>query len=122
MSAITLGATGLTFGLTAEVGVIAVTVNRSVNASKVEVANENGDIIAVGFHGFKAEYSISSVFKNGGLGISTASVGATLTLANAQSGNGVTGGAIIVDNVSLNKSNVDFTKMDIKATQYPSIT
>ena len=121
MAAHIIGITGLTFGLTQETGVIAITFNRSVNAAKVEIADEDGDIVAVGYHGFKAEYSISAVYKTGGLGLAGAVVGTQLTLANAVDGNGVSGGTTVCDNITINKSNVDFTKLDIKATQYPAI-
>ena len=54
-------------------------------------------------------------------GIATASVGAVLTLVNTSSGNGVTTGLILTDDIDIQKTNTDWQKISVNATQRPLI-
>lgn len=120
MSAITYGATGLRFGLTAETGCAVISVRRNATAGMKEVSDEDGDIIGRGTYGFKAEYSVNYTTL-GTSGLPGASVGSTYTLANASALNGVGSGAMVVNSVDTEGDHEDFQKGTASITQYPSI-
>ena len=113
-------AANVTFGTTAETGIILSSFNRSVQGQKAELMDEDGDIVAVSTYGRTAKISISGAI-NGTSGIATASVGGLLTIANATTEFGVTGGKIIVDTVSSEQGSDKFRTMSVEATQYPSM-
>lgn len=113
-------ATNVTFGATAETGIILSSFTRSVQGQKAELMDEDGDIVAVSTYGRTAKISISGAI-NGTTGIATASVGATLTIANATTEFGVTGGKIVVDSVSNEQGSDKFRTISVEATQYPSL-
>jgi hypothetical protein len=113
-------AANVTFGATAETGIILSSFTRSVQGQKSELMDEDGDIVAVSTYGRTAKISISGAI-NGTTGIATASVGATLTIANATTDFGVTGGKIVVDSVSNEQGSDKFRTINVEATQYPSL-
>lgn len=113
-------AANVTFGATAETGIILSSFSRSVQSSKSELMDEDGDIVAVSYYGKTATISISGAI-NGSSGVATASVGGLLTLANATTEFGVTGGKIVVDSVSSEQGSDAFKTLSIEATQYPSL-
>jgi hypothetical protein len=113
-------AASVTFGATAETGIILSSFNRSVQGQKAELMDEDGDIVAISTYGRTATISISGAI-NGASGVATASVGSLLTIANATTEFGVTGGKIVVDSVSSEQSSDTFRTMTIQATQYPSM-
>lgn len=113
-------AANVTFGATAETGIILSSFTRSVQGQKAELMDEDGDIVAVSTYGRTAKISISGAI-NGTTGIATASVGATLTIANATTDFGVTGGKIVVDSVSNEQGSDKFRMINVEATQYPSL-
>ncbi len=113
-------AANVTFGATAESGVILSSFSRSVQSSKSELMDEDGDIVAVSYYGRTATISISGAI-NGTTGVAAASVGALLTLANATTDFGVSGGKIVVDSVSSEQGSDAFRTLTIEATQYPSL-
>jgi hypothetical protein len=113
-------ASGVTFGATAETGIILSSFSRSVQSSKSELMDEDGDIVAVSYYGATATISLSGAI-NGSTGIATSAVGALLTLANATTSHGVTGGKIVVDSVSSEQSSDTFKTITVEATQYPSL-
>jgi hypothetical protein len=113
-------ATNVTFGATAETGIIISSFTRSVQGQKAELMDEDGDIVAVSTYGRTAKISISGAI-NGTTGIATASVGGLLTIANATTEFGVTGGKIIVDTVSSEQGSDKFRTLSVEATQYPSM-
>jgi len=86
-------AASVTFGATAETGIILSSFNRSVQGQKAELMDEDGDIVAISTYGRTATISISGAI-NGSSGVATASVGSLLTIANATTEFGVTGGKI----------------------------
>lgn len=108
------------FGATAETGIILSSFSRSVQSSKAELMDEDGDIVAVSHYGKTASISLTGAI-NGTSGVATASVGALLTLANSTSEFGVTGGKIVVDSVSSEQGSDAFKTLSIEATQYPSL-
>ena len=113
-------AANVIFGATAETGVILSSFSRSVQSSKSELMDEDGDIVAVSYYGRTATISIAGAI-NGSTGVATASVGSLLSIANATTEFGVTGGKIIVDSVSSEQGSDAFKTMTIEATQYPSL-
>jgi hypothetical protein len=113
-------ASNVTFGATAETGIILSSFSRSVQSSKSELMDEDGDIVAVSYYGATATISLSGAI-NGTSGVATASVGALLTLANATTAHGVSGGKIIVDSVSSEQGSDSFKTISVEATQYPSL-
>jgi hypothetical protein len=113
-------AANVTFGATAETGIILSSYSRSAQSQKAELMDEDGDIVAVSHYGRTATISISGAI-NGTTGIATASVGGLLTLANSTTEFGVSGGKIVVDSVSSDQSSDTFKTITVEATQYPSL-
>jgi hypothetical protein len=113
-------AANVIFGATAETGIILSSFSRSVQSSKAELMDEDGDIVAISHYGKTATISITGAI-NGTTGVATASVGGLLTLANTTTEFGVTGGKIVVDSVSSEQGSDAFKTLTIEATQYPSL-
>lgn len=113
-------AANVIFGATAETGIILSSFSRSVQSSKSELMDEDGDIVAVSYYGKTATISLTGAI-NGSSGVATASIGGLLTLANTTTEFGVTGGKIVVDSVSSEQGSDAFKTLSIEATQYPSL-
>jgi phosphatidylglycerophosphate synthase len=113
-------AANVIFGATAESGLILSSFSRSVQSSKAELMDEDGDIVAVSHYGKTATISLTGAI-NGSSGLATAAVGGLLTLANTTTEFGVTGGKIVVDSVSSEQGSDAFKTLTIEATQYPSL-
>jgi hypothetical protein len=113
-------AANVIFGATAETGIILSSFSRSVQSSKSELMDEDGDIVAVSYYGRTATISIAGAI-NGSTGVATAAVAGLLTLANTTTEFGVTGGKIVVDSISSEQGSDAFKTLTIEATQYPSL-
>jgi phosphatidylglycerophosphate synthase len=113
-------ASSVIFGATAETGIILSSFSRSVQSSKSELMDEDGDIVAVSYYGKTATISLTGAI-NGTTGVATAAVGGLLSLANTTTEFGVTGGKIVVDSVSSEQGSDAFKTLTIEATQYPSL-
>jgi hypothetical protein len=113
-------ASGVIFGATAETGIILSSFSRSVQSQKAELMDEDGDIVAVSHYGRTATISLTGAI-NGSSGVATATIGGLLTLANATTEFGVTGGKIVVDSVSSEQGSDAFKTLSIEATQYPAL-
>ena len=113
-------AASVIFGASAETGLILSSFSRTVQSSKAELMDEDGDIVAVSYYGATATISIAGA-SNGSGGLATAAVGGLLTLANSTTSHGVTGGKIVVDSVSSEQGSDAFRTLTIEATQYPSM-
>ena len=113
-------ASAVIFGATAETGIILSSFSRSVQSSKSELMDEDGDIVAVSYYGRTATISLTGAI-NGTTGVATAAVAGLLTLANTTTEFGVTGGKIVVDSVSSEQGSDAFKTLSIEATQYPSL-
>lgn len=115
MPATTLGTTGLVFG-TADEGIgLVQSFTETRNAEKVEVKNEAGDVEALAFVNATTSYSFSVAvtgsFKNiPGVALASLTNAATFTA-----------GKVIIDSVTVNKSNDAFASVDISATGYPNL-
>lgn len=113
-------ATSVVFGCTAETGIIINSYTRTVQREKAEVSNSDGDVVAVAYYKPTASISIEGTL-NGTSGVNAAAPGVALTIANAVSGSGITGGSVIVDSVTRTSTSEAFSTLSIEATQYPSL-
>ena len=118
MSVITIGTTGAAWGLTAETGMLVQTCTAKVTREKNQVRDNVGEFVAVSFYNPLQTFAIAGVLTGT---ITNAAPGLALTVANTNTANGVTTGGIYVDDIEIQKVNVDFKKMTANATQYPLI-
>lgn len=113
-------AASVVFGCTAETGILIQTFSREVAREKAEVMDNDGDVVAVSYYKPTATISIEGVV-NGTTGVAAAAPGVALSLNSTTSGNGITGGSIIVDSVSREETSEGFASFSVSATQYPSL-
>ena len=113
-------ATSVVFGCTAETGILISTFSREVAREKAEVMDNDGDVVAVSYFKPTATISIEGVV-NGTTGVAAAAPGVALSLNSTTSGNGITGGSVIVDSVSREETSEGFASFSVSATQYPSL-
>ena len=115
MPATTIGQTGLSFGLTAESGMLVQSFSETRNVEKAEVRNATGDVVGLALYNQTDSLSFSGTIT----GSYSTTAGAVLaTLANATS----TGGRIVVDSVTLNRAPDAFVTVDVSATRYPNMS
>ena len=106
MAAVTIGTTGLSFGLVAEAGIgLVQSFSEARNVEKNEVRNNAGDIVAIGYYNATTSYSLSVAI--------TGSYNVTAGAALAALANATTLGTTRIDSITLNKSNDAFTTLDI---------
>ena len=115
MPAVTIGTTGLSFGLVAEAGIgLVQSFSEACNVEKNEVRNNSGDIVAVGYYNATTSYSLSVAI--------TGAYNVTAGAALAALANATTLGTTRIDSITLNKSNDAFVTLDISATGYPNVS
>ena len=115
MPAVTIGTTGLSFGLVAEAGIgLVQSFSEARNIEKNEVRNNAGDIVAVGYYNATTSYSLSVAI--------TGAYNVTAGAALAALANATTLGTTRIDSITLNKSNDAFVTLDISATGYPNVS
>ena len=112
--------TGVTFGASAETGILIDSFSLTATQNKTEVMNEIGEVVLVAYSGAKVTGTISGTIA-GTSGVAAAQVGAALTLANIESVGGVTTGRVLVDGVTVTKTMNDFKKISIPFTRYPLV-
>jgi hypothetical protein len=117
MAVITIGATGATWALTAETGILVQTTSDKVSREKNEVRDDQGDFALVAFYNPLRKLSVSGVIV-GSTGIAAAAPGVALTIANKGVTNGTTTGGVYCDDVELAGGNTEFRKITANATQY----
>jgi hypothetical protein len=113
-------AASVVFGCTAETGILIQTFSREVTREKAEIMDNDGDVVAVSYYKPTASISIEGAV-NGTTGVAAAAPGVALSLNSTTSGNGITGGSIIVDSVSREETSEGFATFSVSATQYPSL-
>ena len=113
-------ATSVVFGCSAETGILISTFSREVTREKQEIMDNDGDVVAVSYYKPTASISIEGAV-NGSTGVAAAAPGVALSLNSTTSGNGITGGSIIVDSVSREETSEGFATFSVSATQYPSL-
>jgi len=115
MPAVTIGTTGLSFGLVAEAGIgLVQSFSEARNVEKNEVRNNSGDIVAIGYYNATTSYSLSVAI--------TGAYNVTAGAALAALANATTLGTTRIDSITLNKSNDAFVTLDISATGYPNVS
>ena len=115
MAATTIGTTGLVFGITAEAGGLVQSFTETRNVERAEVRNASGEVVGAALYNATDSFSFSTTIT----GAFATTAGAVLTtLANATS----TGGKIVVDNVTVNKTSEGFVTVDVSATRFPHMT
>jgi len=115
MPAVTIGTTGLSFGLVVEAGIgLVQSFSETRNVEKNEVRNNAGDIVAVGYYNATTSYSLSVAI--------TGAYNVTAGAALAALANATTLGTTRIDSITLNKSNDAFVTLDISATGYPNVS
>jgi hypothetical protein len=107
------------FGCTAETGIIINSFTRTTTREKAELANDQGDVVAVAYYKPMANVTIEG-FANGlTTGIGLAAPGVVLTINNTTSANGITTGKVIVDSTTRTQTSEAFASFSVEATQYP---
>ena len=115
MPATTIGQSGLSFGLSAESGMLVQSFSETRNVEKAEVRNSTGDVVGLALYNQTDSLSWSGTIT----GTYSTTAGAVLTtLANATS----TGGKIVVESVGLKRGATEFLTVDVSATRYPNIS
>lgn len=111
------------FGLGAnETGLITQSIGYSYNAEKAVVKDYDNSTVGVTYTDETVEISISAKVED--TTPSTATVASTLTLINAipnHISDGVTGGTVLIDNMSIDKQMGEFNDISTTATYYPAI-
>ena len=115
MPATTIGAAGLVFGTSDEGIGLVQSFTETRNSEKVEVKNEVGDVEALAYTNATTAYSLSVAVTGNYRNIPGV---ALASLANAAT---FVAGKIIIDSVTVNKSNDAFVTVDISATGYPNL-
>ena len=111
MSATIVGLTSITFGGSSETVAVFTSFSQTSDSDKTIVVDEDGDHVAVAYHGKKSVANMSGYLKS-----TTPTIGASITLANATLG-GVTG-TFFVDSVALNRAPNDFQQVTIGASNH----
>ena len=113
MPATIVGITNLTFGGSSETVAVFTSFSQTSDSDKVNVVDEDGDIVAVAYHGRKSVASMSGYLKS-----TAPTIGASITLANATSNLGGVSGTFYVDSVAVSRAPNDFQQVTIGATNH----
>lgn len=113
MAATVIGLSTLTFGGSAETVAVFTSFSQSADSSKSTVVDEDGDIVAVAYHGKKSVATMSGYLKS-----TTPTVGASVTLANATAGLGGVTGTFYVDSLQKSIAPNNFVEVSITATNH----
>jgi hypothetical protein len=105
MAATIVGLTSITFGGSAETVAVFTSFSQTSDSDKTIVVDEDGDHVAVAFHGKKSVANMSGYLKS-----TTPTVGASITLANATAGLGGVTGTFFVDSVASTALRMTFSK------------
>lgn len=118
MAVITIGTSGATWGLTAETGILVQTSTGKSSRDKNEVRDEQGDIALVAYYNPLRKGTSQGVIIGTG-GVVAAAPGVTLTVANLDSGNGITAtSGVYTDDVEIKRGNTEFKSITVNWTQY----
>lgn len=115
MPAVTVGNSGLVFGLSTETIGLVQSFSETRNVEKNEVRNASGDVTGIGYYNPTTAYSLSVAITGANTGLTVG--GSFATLANA-----TTVGTCRIDSIALNKTNTGFVTIDISATGYPNVS
>ena len=115
MPAVTVGNSGLVFGLSTETIGLVQSFSETRNIEKNEIRNASGDVTGIGYYNPTTAYSLSVAITGANTGLTVG--GAFASLANA-----TTVGTCRIDSIALNKTNTGFVTIDISATGYPNVS
>jgi len=121
VAASSIGTAGVTWGLTAETGILLQRTNAKTTREKNSVRDQNGDIVLNSYYNPVQTISLEGVTKATTGGVVSATPGVLLSLANTFPNNGVNAGGIYTDDVDVARLNTDFQKITVNATRYPLI-
>lgn len=113
MPATVIGLTNITFGGSNETVAVFTSFSQTSDSEKSQVVDEDGDIVAVAYHGRKSVASMSGILK-----AATPSIGASITLANATASLAGVTGTFYVDSVAVSRAPNDFQQVTISATNH----
>ena len=113
MAATIVGLTNITFGGSEETVAVFTSFSQTSDSDKTIVVDEDGDHVAVAYHGKKSVANMSGYLKS-----TTPTVGASITLANATAGLGGVTGTFYVDSVAVNRAPNDFQQVTIGASNH----
>ena len=113
MAATIIGLTSITFGGSAETVAVFTSFSQTSDSDKTVVVDEDGDHVAVAYHGKKSVANMTGYVK-----AATPAIGASITLANATDGLGGVTGTFYVDSVALNKAPNNFNEVTIAASNH----
>ena len=113
MAATIVGLTNITFGGSAETVAVFTSFSQTSDSDKTIVVDEDGDHVAVAFHGKKSVASMSGFLKS-----TVPTIGASITLANATASLAGVTGTFFVDSVAINRAPNDFQQVTIGASNH----
>lgn len=113
MAATIVGLTSITFGGSAETVAVFTSFSQTSDSDKTVVVDEDGDHVAVAYHGKKSVASMSGYLKS-----TTPTIGASITLANSTAGLGGVTGTFFVDSVAVSKAPNDFIQVTVGASNH----
>jgi hypothetical protein len=115
MAATTIGTSGLSFGITAESGGLVQSFTETRNVQRAEVRNQSGEVVGAAMYNPTDTFTFTTTIT----GTYATTAGAVITtLANAAS----TGGKMIIDSVTTNKSSDGFVTVNVSVTRFPNMT
>jgi hypothetical protein len=113
MAATIVGLSSITFGGSSETVAVFTSFSQTSDSDKTVVVDEDGDHVAVAYHGKKSVASMSGYLK-----AATPTIGASITLANATASLGGVSGTFYVDSVAVSKAPNDFHQVTIGASNH----
>jgi uncharacterized protein (DUF697 family) len=113
MAATIVGLSSVTFGGSAETVAVFTSFSQTSDSDKTIVVDEDGDHVAVAYHGKKSVASMSGFLK-----AATPIIGASITLANATASLGGVTGTFFVDSVAVSRAPNDFQQVTIGASNH----
>jgi uncharacterized protein (DUF697 family) len=113
MAATIVGLTSITFGGSAETVAVFTSFSQTSDSDKTVVVDEDGDHVAVAYHGKKSVASMAGFLKS-----TTPLIGASISLANATAGLGGVTGTFFVDSVAISRAPNDFQQVTIGASNH----
>jgi len=111
MAATIVGISGLNFGGSSETVAVFTSFSQTSDSDKTVVVDEDGDHVAVAYHGKKSVASMTGFTKS-----TPPTIGASVTLANAASSLGGVSGTFYVDSVAVSKAPNDFQQVTVGAS------
>jgi len=114
MPATLIGDNTLSFGGSEESLCVLTNSTQTADSNKTVVVDEQGDNIAVAYHGAKAVFNLEGYTKGATLPV----IGASVTIANEVASLGGVDGTIYLDSITITKVPNDFRKVSMAATDH----